>query len=192
MRELAVQAANDTYDASARDKIQMEIVELYNECDRISNATQFNGVPLLTAAAPAQFVLQVGANSVVGQDTIDISSVLGDTTLDIGIGLGPGDILVWTNLLSRQTLSDVGAVIDVINARRGNLGALVNRLEGAANNLSIGIENMSASESRIRNVDVASESAKMTQAQILQQAASTILAQANQSPSLALQLLKPA
>jgi flagellin len=80
--------------------------------------------------------------------------------------------------------------LDSVGQRRGNIGATVNRLEGIANNLMTSIENISASESRIRNTDVAAETAELTRNQILQQSAATVLAQANQTPSLALQLLQ--
>src|SRR5690606_4204886 len=90
----------------------------------------------------------------------------------------------------RDSITAIDDAITTINARRGLFGALVNRLEGAANNLMTAIENLSASESRIRNVDVAAESANMVRNQILQQSAATVLAQANQAPSLALSLLQ--
>ncbi len=194
IRELTVQGANDTYATAQRTAIQNEVVQLLADIDRIANSTSFNGVSLLSNAAPANFILQVGANNVVANDTIDIAAAMGDsraTTLGVASWNG---VTLTTALNSgnafRNFLTEVDAAMTAVNTKRGNLGAYVNRLEGTANNLMIGIENLSSSESRIRNVDVAAESANLVRNQILQQAANTVLAQANQSPSLALQLLQ--
>ena len=94
-----------------------------------------------------------------------------------------------SNGAAQTYLGDIDDAITAVSTKRGNLGALVNRLEGTANNLAIAMENFSASESRIRNVDVAAESANLVRNQILQQASSAMLAQANQSPGIALSLL---
>jgi flagellin len=95
-----------------------------------------------------------------------------------------------SNSAALNAINKLDAAISTINSRRGTIGAISNRLETTATNLATNVENTSASESRIRNVDVASESAKMSQYQILQQAAAAMLTQANQAPQLALQLLK--
>jgi len=194
MRELAVQAANDTYNTSQRSAMQVEVEQLLADVDRIASATKFNGVDLLSTASPANFIIQVGANNTVGVDTIDIASAMGDssaTTLGVASWNGTNLTTAIDSSTNAQSfLSEVDAAINAVNIKRGNLGAFVNRLEGTSNNLSIGIENLSSSESRIRNVDVAAESANLTRNQILQQASNTILAQANQTPQLALQLLK--
>lgn len=194
MRELAVQAANDTYNTSQRSAMQVEVEQLLADIDRISSATKFNGVDLLSTASPANFIIQVGANNVANVDTIDIASAMGDssaTTLGIASWNSTNLTTAIDSSANAQAfLAEVDAAINAVNIKRGNLGAFVNRLEGTSNNLSIGIENLSSSESRIRNVDVAMESANLTRNQILQQASNTILAQANQTPQLALQLLK--
>lgn len=194
MRELAVQAANDTYNTSQRSAMQVEVEQLLADIDRIASATKFNGVDLLSATSPANFILQVGANNVANVDTIDIASAMGDssaTTLGIASWNSTNLTTAIDSSANAQAfLAEVDAAINAVNIKRGNLGAFVNRLEGTSNNLSIGIENLSSSESRIRNVDVAMESANLTRNQILQQASNTILAQANQTPQLALQLLK--
>lgn len=200
IRELTVQAANDTYNASQRSAIQAEIVQLLADIDRIAAATTFNGVALFPTGA-SNFILQVGANSTANVDTIDVGAAMGDaratalgiTSWDSANGTLSINMAVSGSAggnVARTFLTQVDAAIVSINSKRGNLGAFVNRLEGAANNLSIGVENLSASESRIRNVDVALESANLTRNQILQQASNTILAQANQSPQLAIQLLR--
>jgi len=194
IRELSVQAANDTYNTAQRASMQVEMEQLLTDIDRIAAATKFNGVDLLSAASPANFILQVGANNTAGVDTIDIASAMGDTTATtLGIASWNGANITNTidsSANAQSFLTELDTAINTINTKRGNLGAFVSRLEGTVNNLSIGVENLSSSESRIRNVDVAAESANLTRNQILQQASNTILAQANQTPQLALQLLQ--
>lgn len=190
MRELAVQAANDTYDVDARSAIQTEIFALYAENDRIANSTQFNGVDLLSALTPANYNIQVGPNS-GPNDVIDIVGAIGDSTMGTGYGLGLAGLQVDTNANAQIAIGNIdNGTLDDLLQRRGTLGAMINRLESVAQNLQISIENLSASESRIRDVDVAAESAELVRNQILQQSASAMLAQANQSPSIALQLLQ--
>jgi len=200
VRELMVQSSNDTYNTAQRSSIQGEIIQLFKDIDRIANSTKFNGVDLLSASTPTNFILQVGANN-TGNDTINVASAMGTSYSEALFATVPAnalwtsttgtltvDLTVGTNVRSSITAIDVA--LATVNSKRGVLGAVVNRLEGTVNNLSIGIENLSSSESRIRNVDVAAESANLTRNQILQQAANTILSQANQSPQLALQLLQ--
>ncbi len=193
-RELAVQASNDTYNTSQRSAMEVEMTQLLADIDRISSATKFDGVDLLSSSSPANFILQIGANNVAGVDTIDVASALGDSTATtLGVASWNGTNItnpIDSGANARSFLTEVDAALTALNTKRGNLGAFVNRLEGAVNNLSMGVENLSASESRIRNVDVAAESANLTRNQILQQASTTILSQANQTPQLALQLLK--
>ncbi|MCE3236749.1 MAG: hag, partial [Vampirovibrio sp.] len=178
MRELAVQAANDTYNTAQRSAMQVEVEQLLADVDRIASATKFNGVELLSASAPANFILQVGANNVANVDTIDVATALGDSSaVTLGVASWNGTNLstaIDSNTNATAFLTEVDAALTAVNVKRGNLGAFYNRLEGTSNNLSIGIENLSSSESRIRNVDVASESANLTRNQILQQASNTI------------------
>lgn len=194
VRELTVQAGNDTYNTSQRSAMAVEITQLLTDVDRIANATKFNGVDLLSSASPTSFILQVGANNTAGVDTVDVATALGTSTASVlGVTGWSGSAL--TNAFdsganARTLMTQIDSAITAVNTKRGNLGAFVNRLEGSINNLSIGVENLSASESRIRNVDVAAESSNLTRNQILQQAANTVLAQANQAPQLALNLLK--
>lgn len=194
IRELSVQSANDTYNTAQRSAIQVEMTQLLLDIDRVALSTKFNGVDLLSTAAPANFTLQVAANTTTNVDTINIGSALGDSTATtLGVTSWNGTIItpaIDTGANARGLITQIDNALTAVNTKRGNLGAIVNRLEGTANNLSTGIENLSASESRIRNVDVALESANLTRNQILQQASTTILAQANQTPQLALQLLK--
>lgn len=194
VRELAVQSANDTYNTAQRSALQVEIVQMLSDIDRIANSTTFNGVDLLSSATPSTFILQVGANNTAGVDTIDVATALGTSTSAVlGINTWNGATLtsnIDTGSNARTFIGLLDTALTNVNTKRGNLGAFVNRLEGTINNLSIGVENLSSSESRIRNVDVALESANLTRNQILQQASNTILAQANQAPQLALNLLK--
>ena len=187
IRELTVQAGNDTYATAQRDAMENEIGQLLADIDRIANSTGFNGVDLLSTATPATFDIQVGPNNTVN-DVISIISVLGNATV---AGLNPALVAPnFTNNAAAQTfLGQVDTAMVELNTRRGELGALVNRMEGTANNISINIENLSSSESRIRNVDVAEATAELTRNQILQQASATILSQANSAPQLALKLL---
>jgi flagellin len=195
MRELAVQAANDTYDAAQRTAIKSEIDQLIAEINRISAATEFNGVKLLNGTMTS-FIIQLGANDVAAEDQLNIATAgasnpfaaVNASALDAE--LTAASALVDSAANARTTIGNIDQALLTVNNRRGTIGAMVNRMEGAANNLSIAIENLSASESRIRNVDVASESSVLVRNQILQQAAASMLTQANQSPSLALQLLQ--
>lgn len=191
IRELSVQGANDTYATSQRTAIAQEIDALRADIDRIANSTQFNGVDLLTSAAtlPTNYFIQVGANTTVN-DEISLLAAMGDTTTVTGLnGLSAASGLFVSNTAVQTYIGNVDAALDALNTRRSTLGSMINRLESVTSNLNINIENLSASESRIRNVDVASESAAMIQGQILQQASVSILSQANQVPQMALQLI---
>jgi flagellin len=190
MRELAVQAGNDTYNATQRTSMKTEIDQLSSGINNIATSTQFNGVFLLNASAPATSMrLQIGANGTAGTDTLDVGGQGVFNSVDTTT-LAVNNIFVDTSTNALATITALDTAINTINTRRGNIGALTNRLETTTNNLSTILENTSASESRIRNVDVASESANLTRNQILQQAAAAMLSQANQAPQLALQLLK--
>jgi len=186
MRELAVQASNDTYNATQRTSMQTEYDQLASGITQIASAAQFNGITLLDGNT-GTLTLQIGANTVANVDDFDVSSLFIDAT---SATLGVDTSTLDTHANAQTAIAALDTAIDSINTARGNLGASSNRLESNATNLSTGIENLSSSESRIRNVDVAMESATLSRNQILQQAASAMLAQANQTPQLALQLLK--
>lgn len=192
IRELVVQAANETYSQAQRTALNQEIDQLRSDIDRIANSTQFNGITLATTAVPANFFVQIGANSNATNDRLDIVTALGDIRATVATGLNlvtAASANITSNATAQTFLGVVDTALTTLNTRRANLGAFSNRLESAASNLANGIENLSASESRIRNVDVASESAEMMRYQILQQASASILGQANQGPQLALKLL---
>jgi flagellin len=184
MRELAVEANNGTVGASDRDTLNQEFTSLIAEIDRIAKATQFNGVNLLDGST-ANVVFQVGANTTPNIDmlTIGLQSVqasdLGITALDISSAGSP-----------TTAINAIDGAINVVVSARGDLGAVQNRLQSTITNLGVSVENLSAAESRIRDVDVASETAELTRNQVLQQAAVSVLAQANIQPQVALKLLQ--
>ncbi|MBY0449708.1 MAG: flagellin FliC [Cyanobacteria bacterium] len=190
VRELTVQAANDANATAQRTAIENEIDQLRNDVDRIASATSFNGVNLLGSSVPANFYIQVGANANNALDRIDISSGLGNTsTTASGINLSAATGQFTDNSAIQSYITKVDTALSALLTKRATLGAFTNRLQSSLANVQISNENFSAAEARIRNVDVAAESANLTRNQILQQASASILTQANQIPQLALKLL---
>ena len=194
LAELASQAANGTLSTSQRSVVSNEFVALSSEIERISQVTEFNGIKLLSGTN--SITIQVGTGSTAASQ-IGYQNQL--ATLQ-GIGLGTtGGALVYsingtTNdnaaTAARLALDAVYAAIYSVGASRGVLGGIESRLSTAIANLGVARENLIAAESRIRDVDVAEEAANLTRLNILQQAGTSVLAQANQLPSLALQLLR--
>ncbi len=183
MRELAVQGANDTNTSSDRTEIQKELTQLTSEVDRIAKTTQFNTQNLLSGGFSAK-KFQIGANG--GQTvTLSVKSMAAS-----GLGITAGDIGVGTNASANLSISALNKAISKVSAERSMLGAMQNRLEHTINNLSTSSENLTAAESRIRDVDMAKEMMNQTKNSILSQAAQAMLAQANQQPQGVLQLLR--
>jgi flagellin len=180
MRELAIQAANGTLSDADRATIDTEFQALLTEIDRIASETEFNGIPLLDGSS-TQVDIQVGLDS---GDTITID--LQDVTTTT-LGISSVDVTSVTNATASLTLLD--DAISNLNEARGDLGAAQNRILSAYRSINNTRENLSASESRIRDVDVASETADLSRNTIMQQAAVAVLSQANTQPSLALSLL---
>ena len=182
MRDLAVQAANDgSLDTNAKAAADSEYQQLALELDDISSKTAFNGVKLLDGTFSKDF--QVGANA-SDTLTVDLSTSLDSATL-----LGSvGDLTSAAN--ATTAIGAVDTAIQTVSTSRASLGAQQNRLEHKINNLNVAVENLSASESRIRDTDMALEMVSFTRAQILSQAGTAMLAQANQAPQNVLQLLK--
>ncbi|OGH96902.1 MAG: hypothetical protein A2039_00120 [Candidatus Melainabacteria bacterium GWA2_34_9] len=195
IRELAVQAANDTNSSVEKDAILSEVNARLSDIDRISKATKFNNIKLLDGTASA--VLQVGADSELSTNTITIgNNVLGRATVScIGTTASVNGLTlnvtgaVWSSNSIRLYMDVLDAALSDITTRRSNLGAYQNRLESALGNLTIMNENIQNAESRVRDLDVAKETANMTKYQILQQASASVLAQANALPQVALKLL---
>lgn len=184
MRELAVQSANDTNTTEDRGAMQKELVELQKEIDRIAHTTEFNTQKLLSGGISG-LALQVGANS--GQSiTFKIAN------MDAGaLGVGAGAIdLEQDHATSTAAITIIDGAISRVSATRANLGAVQNRLEHTINNLGTSSENLTAAESRIRDVDMAKEMMEFTKNNILTQASQAMLAQANQQPQGVLQLLR--
>ncbi len=185
MRELAVQGASDTNTGADRLQIGKELTQLKGEIDRIKDQTEFNTKKLLNGSA-ASLTFQIGANS--GQNiTLEIAS-MGTTALALDT------VTIAASTVSAGSISAMVTTIDTaletVSTERAKLGALQNRLEHTINNLGTSSENLSAAESRIRDVDMAKEMMAFTKNSILQQAATAMLAQANQAPQGVLQLLK--
>jgi len=192
LAELAEQSANGTFSETQRSALQNEFVALGSEIERIAVTTEFNGVQLLSGGA--NLTLQVGFNS-ESTSQIDIQSVQG-TLENLGLGTASGMLNFSVSGEGTAGQNAATAALDAVNSAigslatlRGQLGAGEARLNVAINNLSVARENFAAAESRIRDVDVASEAAELTRLSILQQAGASVLAQANQQPALALALL---
>lgn len=187
VRELVVQGASDTNGTDQRNAIKSELDQLSSEIDRIIRTTKFNGITLLDGSKTS-FFLQVGANGTTN-DSINVASVFANN-LTANLGVDVANLTVDSTTNAQLTLNHLDTAIGTITSRRATLGAFINRLESTTQNLQISIENQTAAEARIRNVDVAAESSKLVSSQILQQAASSILSQANQTTSLALSLIQ--
>jgi flagellin len=180
IRELAIQASNGTLNSGDRAVLNNEFQALVAEIDRVSTDTTFNEIALLDGTT-SSLSIQVGSES--GQ-TIDIAFEGVDSTT-LGIGAG-----ALTTASSASALLDtIDTAIDTVTSLRGSLGASQNRLQSTIRNIANVSENLASAESRIRDVDVAAETADLTRNSILQQASLSVLAQANVQPQLALSLL---
>ena len=186
LRELSVQAASDTIGQAERKFLNVEFEALLDEVDRISNATEFNTVPLLNGQGTV-IDIQVGTrnNPNVDRITFDPTSTNVSATA-LGLSL--------TNVLDKNSaqasLDFIDRSIKNVSSIRADFGAVQNRLQATSNNIGISIENLSAANSRIRDTDMAEETAELTKQNILQQAGISVLAQANNAGNGALDLLK--
>jgi flagellin len=174
IRELAVQYRNGSLSSAGKNAIQSEVDQLSAEITRIGNAAVFNGVSLLSASTTVTF--QVGAND---NETIAISF----SSLATAVGSA------YSNMAT-ASLAAIDTAVDAVTAMRSGLGAVQNRLEHALSVTGIYQENLTSAESRIRDVDMAEEMVNLTKNQILQQAGTAMLAQANQAPQSVLTLLR--
>ncbi len=195
LAELAEQSANGVFSTQQRSALSNEFIALASEIERIANTTTFNGVKLLSGGS--QFVLQVGFNS-SSTSQVSFNGVEG-TLAALGLSAPSKSALTYSiadataelaQSAARLALDAVNNAISSLAAQRGVLGATEARLQVAINNLTVSRENFAAAESRIRDVDVATEAAELTRLGILQQAGAAVLAQANQQPTLALSLLQ--
>ena len=196
LRELAVQAANGIYSEEDRLYIQVEVSQLVDEVDRIASHAQFNGMNLLTG----RFARLLGDNSVtasmwfhIGANMDQREQVFIGTMTSKGLGIRQMDetfISLETPDEANRTIGTIDAALKVINKQRADLGAYQNRLEHAVRGLDIGAENMQASESRIRDTNMANQMVDYVRDQILNQAGTAMLAQANQRTTSVLSLLQ--
>jgi flagellin len=194
MRELCIQSATDTMTTTERSYLDKEFQQLLNEITRISNSASYNGMTLLDGG-PSSFgvsggqasVLHIGAgsNAIIDRISITINSM----TLG-ALGMTTGTTSVSTGVVALQALSIIDNAIKSVNTMRSDMGAYVNRLEFAINNLNNQVFNTQDAESRIRDVDFAHETTEFTRSQILSQSATSMLAQANQVPQSVLSLIQ--
>lgn len=185
LRELSIQAASDTVGDTERGFSNIEFQNLLEEIQRISHGSEFNGRKLLDGTGGV-VEIQVGIHNDPTQDRIRYDSSTTDTTLETLALVGES---IGSKEGAQLSLAKLDDALVRINGTRANLGALQNRLQSATNTIAIADENFSAANSRIRDVDVAAETADMAKNNILSQAGVSVLAQANQAPNFALKLL---
>ncbi|MDX7858834.1 flagellin [Aeromonas caviae] len=203
MRTLAQQSANGSNSAKDREALQKEVDQLGAEINRISTATTFAGTKLLDGSFSGTFQVGADANQTIsfslsqaGGFSISgiaaaVSAGGGATVITVFVsGSTVGGISISTQTNAQNVLAAVDSMLEVVDGKRAELGAVQNRLDSTIRNQSNISENVSAARSRIRDADFATETANMTKQNILQQAASSILAQANQRPQSALSLLQ--
>lgn len=183
IRDLTEQAANGTYSTSSRAAIESEITARLDEITRIQGNTEYNGISLLKDAG-AERILQVG----IRNDENSRITLLANLTSKIEL-----DAIVASNCSSAATaataLDSIDTILSAVSTRITNVGAMQNRLESASESIEVQYQNLTSSLSTIKDADIATESSNFIKAQILQQAASTLLATANQTPSIALGLI---
>ncbi|MCA9000503.1 MAG: flagellin [Planctomycetes bacterium] len=184
MRELAMQSSNGTLSAEDRTTLDSEFQAMIQEVDRIANQTEFNDINLLDGSS-ATVDMQIGLNQ---GEIITIN--LGDMTTANAAGLNISGLILTDSANAQAALARLDTAITFTNTSRGDLGAQQNRMQSTLRSILNARENLSSAESRIRDVDIASESADLTRNSIMQQAASSILQQANTQPQIALSLLQ--
>ena len=197
LRELAVQSSNGIYTSEDRMQIQVEVSQLVDELDRVSSHAQFNGLNMLTG----RFAAYTGENSVtssmwfhIGANMDQREQVYIGTMTSSALGvrqIATGNIMsISTPEQANRNIGVLDQALKKVNKQRADLGAYQNRLEMAVRGIDVGAENLQASESRIRDLDMAKETVDFTKNQILSQASNAMLAQANQRPQQVLQLLQ--
>lgn len=195
LSELAEQSANGVYSTTQRSALQNEFIALTSEIERIAFTTEFNGLKLLSGGGQVTFQVGFEGSSLSQITYSGVEATLAALGLASTASSAPLYSIISTNIsesqsAARNALDAIERAITSITRNRGALGAAESRLEVTINNLQVARENFQAAESRIRDVDVASEAAELTRLNILQQAGAAILAQANQQPQLALRLLQ--
>jgi flagellin len=190
MRELAVQSSNGTNSTTDRTNLNAEFSQLAAEITRTIGGTSFNSTNLFGATAASGFTFQIGANNVAATDQISVSG----TDLTTNTELASGGTVIGGNISTLATaqamLADIDTAINTVTTQRSTWGATQNRFEAVISNLKVTSENLAAARGRIMDTDFATETANLTKSQILQQAGTAMLAQANQTPQSVLSLLK--
>ncbi len=184
LRELAMQSASDGIGNTERGYIQDEVTQQVAEIDRVANATEFNGQKLLDGSA-ATLDFQVGIRNVAANDRITVTTV--DAT---AATLGVGGLDLSTKANAQAALNTIDTALQTVSTARATLGAAGNRFSTAQASIQASSESLSAANSRIRDVDVAEETSRMSRSNVLMQAGVSVLAQANQLPQIALKLLQ--
>lgn len=194
LRELGIQAASDTIGPKERGFLDVEYQSLLNEIERISQATEFNNTKLLNGLpADAEegqtktFDLQIGIRNTPGVDRIVFDATKADATVQ---GLGLKGLNVGSKETAQLSLDQIDNAIQRVSGVRADFGALQNRLQSTINNLGVSVENLSAANSRVRDADMAVETAEMTRNNIMLNAGISVLSQANSSNEMALKLLQ--
>jgi flagellin len=185
LRELSVQAASDTIGPNEREYLNREAQQLKQEMQRIAEGTEYNGMHLLSGKGE-KLEFQIGIKNDQFLDRIAYDPSTTNVTLD---SLGIDNVDITDKGRAQDGLANLDNALKVLNSNRASLGALQSRLNSTINNTEVAIENYSAAKSRIRDADVATETAEMARTSIMLQSGVSVLAQANQSQSLALKLL---
>lgn len=185
LRELGVQAASDTIGDRERALTDIEYQQLKEEIQRVSQNTQYNGTPLLNGLG-GLLDIQVGTQNDAFNDRISFNAEESNSTME---ALGIAELGLTTKLEAQESLAFVDDAINSVNAMRANFGALQSRLQSTSQNLMTAEENYAAANSRIRDTDVAAESSELAKNNIMMQAATSVLAQANTQQQLALKLI---
>lgn len=186
IRELTLQAASDTNGTDQRNAIKTELDQLSSEIDRIVNITKFNGRTLLNGSNSA-YNIQVGVDG-TGNHYIDVGSSFSNNSTT-ALNADTANLTVDTAINAQATLNKIDSAIGTLTTRRNLLGAFINRLESSSSLLNIAKDSQTEADGRIRNTDVAAESNRLISNQILQQAGSSLLTQANQNQQISLRLL---
>ena len=188
LRELGVQAASDTIGPTERKFLNVEFEQLLEEVDRITNSTEFNSVPLLNGTGTV-FDIQIGTRN----DPISDRLTFDASNVDANIAaLGLNLASVADKISAQNSLSFIDQAIISVSGIRADFGALQNRLQSIINNISVSVENLAAANSRIRDTEIAAETAELTKNQILVSAGTSVVAQANASTRNALSLIQSA
>ncbi len=188
LRELAVQAASDTIGSTERKFLNVEFEQLTSEVDRIANSTEFNRVPLLNGTG-AVFDIQIGTRN----DPISDRLTFDASSADVNVAaLGLNLASVSDKISAQNSLTSIDQAIISVSGIRADFGALQNRLQSTINNIQTSVENLSAANSRVRDTDIAAETAELTKQNILMQAGTSVLSQANSSTNSALTLIQSA